>query len=62
MSTEEATEDLEARPPEHRLRNSLIAFGIAFVMGAIVGLVLNAVLMGKAIHYLRMQPKRPRVT
>lgn len=50
MNTEGSTEDLEPRPPEHRFRRALIAFGIAFVAGAIVGLVLNTVLSGPSIE------------
>ena len=50
MSTEGSIEDLGPRPPEHRFRRSLIAFGIAFVMGAIVALVANALLSGPSIE------------
>ena len=52
MSTEGSTEDLEPQAPRHRFRRSLIAFGIAFVAGAIAALVANAFLAGPSIQVL----------
>jgi hypothetical protein len=50
VSTEGSAQDLEPQPPEHRFRKSLIAFGIAFVVGAIVALVANALISGPSIE------------
>ena len=52
MSIEGATEDLEPRAPERRVRRTLIALAIAFVTGAIVALVLNSVLSGPSLEVL----------
>ena len=50
VSTEALTEDLEPRPPERRFRRALIAFAIAFVLGAMGALVANSLLSGPSIE------------